>query len=263
MKKNYGYYLINLDRAKDRLKLMTKEFEKNNIEFNRIPAIDYKEININSYSIKNLYDRDLVPGEIGCYLSHLKTLKIFLNSSEEFAIILEDDAILEQNFDEVIYKTINSYNELDDSNKWDILKLKNGKRRNIKIKNIDDRYFIGACGTSIPITTIGAIWTRSAAKKFLNKVGYDTPIIRRPIDCELQHPWEYDLLIYNLLPSVIKTAEFETQIQIDKNLRKSNFIKQISYEVKRIIPKYSYLIKRHGLKKFYMSFIAKKTEKVL
>ena len=36
----------------------------------------------------------LTPGELGCTLSHLMALKFFLNTNENFALILEDDAIL-------------------------------------------------------------------------------------------------------------------------------------------------------------------------
>lgn len=262
MESKYNFYLINLERAKERLASMTKEFERNNIEFIRIDAVDAKKIDPRTYSIKNRYDRDLVSGEIGCFLSHVKTLKTFLDSPDEFAVIIEDDAVLADGFNEVINKTIGFYNELDDFNKWDILKLRNGKRRNIKVRSIDEKYFIGACGTSIPITTIGAIWTRKGAKKFLQKTGYNKTIIKRPIDCELQHPWEYDLLIYNLLPSIIKDAEVATQIQVDSHSRKSKLMRQISYELNRLIPKYYYLIRKHGFLKFYNSFIAKKTEKV-
>ena len=262
MENKYNFYLINLERAKERLALMTKEFQRNHIEFIRIDAVDAKEIDESSYTIKNMYDRNLVSGEIGCYLSHVKTLKAFLDSPDEFAIIIEDDAILADGFDEIVKKAIDSYGQLENFNKWDVLKLKNGKRRNIKVQDIDENYFIGACGTSIPITTIGAIWTRAGAEKFLRKTGYNKPIIKRPIDCELQHPWEYDLLIYNLLPSIIKDAEVETQIVIDSRTRKANVMRQISYELNRLFPKYFYLIKKHGFIKFYNSFIAKKTERV-
>lgn len=258
----YQTYLINLDRATDRLQLMVKEFEKCQIDFERISAVDAKKLDSNSYQIKNKYDRELVPGEIGCYLSHVKTLSHFLSSDNDFAIIIEDDAILAPDFKNIVEKALIKYNTLPKKHQWDVLKLFNGKRRHIKIADIDQNYIIAACGTSIPITTIAAIWTKDAARKFLNKINQPLPVISRPIDCDLQHAWEFDLRIYNLLPTIVKPAPVETQIQINKSLRKSKFPRQIIYELNRLIPKYMYLINHHGLSDFYNSFIAKKNEKI-
>ena len=259
----YQTYLINLDRATERLKVMEQEFEKNNVTYERIAAVDAKKLTDDLYLIDNKYDRDFVPGEIGCYLSHVKALETFLSSDNQFAVILEDDAIFDPQYKYSIEKAIDTYNDLSKKHQWDVLKIYNGKRRHIKVKDLDERFSIGACGTSIPIMGIGAIWTRKGAEKFLNKiVKNNKPVISRPIDCELQHPWEYDLLIYNLLPSIVKISGIETQIQLNTDLRKANFLLQVKYELNRLIPKHWYLIKQHGFKKYYDSFIAKKNEKI-
>ncbi|MGU9940092.1 glycosyltransferase family 25 protein [Empedobacter brevis] len=258
----YQTYLINLDRADERLKLMENEFNKCEISYERISAIDAKTLNPSSYKVNNKYDRDLVPGEIGCYLSHVKTLEIFLNSDNEFAVIIEDDAILADDFKSAVEHSLSIYDRLPTKDQWDVLKLFNGKRKHIKIANVDEKHIIAACGTSIPITTIAAIWTRKAAEKFLTKIKKPLPTIQRPIDCDLQHAWEFDLRIYNLLPSLVKPAPVETQIQIDRQLKKAKLLRQIRYELNRVFPKYFYLINHHGLKKFYDSFIAKKNERI-
>ena len=199
-----------------------------------------------------------MPGEIGCYLSHIKVLQTFLASNHEFAIIIEDDAVLHEHYKQMTEKAMAAYKTLSEYEQWDVLKLFNRKRHHIKICDLDANYFIGACGTSIPITTIAPIWTRTAAKKFLDKVCNPLPEIKRPIDCDLQHAWEYDLKIYNLLPTLVTPAPVETQIQLNANFRKANFFLQVKYELNRLFPKYAYLIKQHGFKKFYHSFVAKK-----
>lgn len=255
-------YLINLDRASDRLEKMKIEFEKTGIGYERISAVDARKLKGDEYIINNQYDRDLIPGEIGCYLSHVETLQIFLESTYNFALIIEDDAILPENLKSIINESVVQYDSLDKKYRWDVLKL-NSRRRYIKIKEVKNTdYFIGACGTSIPITTIAAVWTRKGAEKFLQKTIDSKPVIKRPIDCELQHPWEYDLKIYNLLPSLIKGFPAESQIQQDLSLRKAKLGRQIWYEVKRIIPKYNYYIKAFGFKAFWNSFVLKKTDKI-
>ncbi|WP_097345469.1 glycosyltransferase family 25 protein [Escherichia coli] len=50
--------------------------------------------NLTNESIDKI-GRNLSPGEVGCYLSHIKCLKNFLSSGDEFAIILEDDVTLD------------------------------------------------------------------------------------------------------------------------------------------------------------------------
>ncbi len=35
----------------------------------------------------------LTPGELGCTLSHLQALQLFLDTDDQYALILEDDAI--------------------------------------------------------------------------------------------------------------------------------------------------------------------------
>ena len=258
---NYQTYLINLDRAKDRLNLMEYELDKAQVSYERISAIDASKLNSEEYTIRNKYDRELVSGEIGCYLSHVKTMKTFLHSEFDFALIIEDDAILVDNFKSILENSIITYNELPKKHQWDVLKLFNGKRKHIKITDIDNSYLIGACGTSIPITTIAAVWTRKAAEKFLAKINSEKPIICRPIDCDLQHPWEFDLRIYNLLPSLVQPAPVETQIQLEQHLKKAKLFKQIKYELNRIFPKYIYYISHHGTKEFYTSFIERKNKK--
>lgn len=264
MKTTYKYqtYLINLDRAKERLAIMNQELNKHQITYERIDAVDAKILDHSTYVIDNKYDRDLVPGEIGCYLSHVKALQTFLASENDFAIILEDDAILDPQYKYITEKAMTDFSSYSDYEKWDVLKLYNKKRRHIKIKDLDDKFIIGACGTSVPIMGIAAIWTRVAAEKFIHKVCNPLPTITRPIDCDLQHPWEYNLTIYNLLPTIVEISGIETQIQVNRDLRKSAFGLQLKYELNRLFPKYWYLINKHGFKKFYDSFIAKKNPKI-
>jgi glycosyl transferase family 25 len=162
----YQTYLINLDRATDRLELMQKEFEKCEITYERISAVDAKTLDSSTYKVKNKYDRDLVPGEIGCYLSHVKTLETFLASENDFALIIEDDAILVNDFKSAVEKAMNQYNDLKVKDHWDVLKLFNGKRKHIKIADVDQKYIIAACGTSIPITTLQPFGQEKQQKNF-------------------------------------------------------------------------------------------------
>lgn len=258
----YSTYLINLDRTPDRLSIMKNELAKCEMEFVRVRAVDSRNLDTSKFIIKNHYKREISLGEIGCYMSHVKVMKQFLNSDNEFAVILEDDIKLQNDFKQIVEKVMDGYTLLPEKHQWDILKLYNGKRRHIKITDIDSKHIIGACGKSVPVGTVAAVFTRKAAEKFLSVSGREVTTIKRPIDSELQNAWEYDLRIYNVLPSIVSLIPVETEIHVHgrpKTIRR----KQIKEEVLRFIPKHLYLIKHHGIKAYYNSFIVKKNPKIL
>lgn len=256
---NFQTYLINLERAKDRLEWMKQHFEAEQMTFERIDAVDARVLDPGHYVIRNRFSRDLLLPEVGCYLSHVKALQTFLQSDHHFALVIEDDAVLAPGFRQVVEKSIAQRDSLPVKHRWDVLKLYNGKRHHIKIADIDAQHILAACGISIPITTIAAVWTRPAAEKFLSKVVGEKPVVKRPIDCDLQHPWEYNLRIYNVLPSLTYgDPRWESSVRVSRP--KKVMHKQVLYEIKRFIPKLTYLIGHHGVGAFYRSFIAKKNE---
>lgn len=262
----YKIYLINLKRSPDRLARMQYEFRKNNISgVERIDAVDGQNLNHKSYIATNRFKRNMVAGEFACYLSHIKALQKFLEEEVDFVVILEDDISIASDFNLVVMKAINSYSELPENKRWDVLKLWNRNRRNIRIYDIDQTHFIGLCGTSIPGGTLGAVWTKEGARKFLKKVfsSQQQPVIGRPIDCDLQHAWEFGLTIYNLLPSVVLLHETPSVIDESRAEKHATFPGGVLYEINRLIPKYKYYIDLQGFRKFLNSFILKKNERVL
>ncbi|TCM68136.1 glycosyl transferase family 25 [Acinetobacter calcoaceticus] len=69
------------------------------------PNITYQKIGIKGAEVptKQYFDlavkgrsKPLSPGELGCTLSHLKALELFLNTNDKYALIFEDDAIIPQ-----------------------------------------------------------------------------------------------------------------------------------------------------------------------
>jgi len=254
---SYAVYLINLDRAVSRLKLMEDELRAAGIhDYQRVAAVDGQRLTEHDFIIRNRFKKEISPGEIGCFLSHVKTMQSFVASSLDYAVVLEDDAKLKAQFKQVVELVLSQSKDLDAGIRWDVLKLYNGTRRNIFVDRVSEEYFIGSCGTSIPSRTVGAIWTREGARRFLDKVMQNgAPVIGRPIDCELQHPWEYDLTIFNLLPSITDSLDVPTQIQLRSERRKSKIAKIIKYELARLMPKYRYYLKRHGWSRFFRSFI--------
>ena len=90
--------VINLDRSPDRWMSTRSQLEKIGISAERVPAVDGKNLAPPLYRKKSSLNlgcpRDLLPGEIGCYLSHLNCWKKLLQSNEKFALIMEDDILI-------------------------------------------------------------------------------------------------------------------------------------------------------------------------
>ena len=89
-------YWINLDRSEIRRTNMTKLLSTINIPSHRIIATDGKNISDNdlykNFSHIQKYRSKI---EYACLLSHLNSIKIFTESSNNIALILEDDISLE------------------------------------------------------------------------------------------------------------------------------------------------------------------------
>lgn len=94
-------FVINLDSSRDRLSRITNQLNKLNVEFQRIPAVCGKHLSdddvsnvtypINHVETKTRFTRALTKGEIGCFLSHKICWQLLVESTDQRAVILEDD----------------------------------------------------------------------------------------------------------------------------------------------------------------------------
>lgn len=90
-------YLINLDRATERLERMRQQLLAADIDFVRISAIDGRSLS--SAEVKQYLTKEgswgwLTPGEIGCFLSHRLCWQAIADGTYEYGVILEDDVVL-------------------------------------------------------------------------------------------------------------------------------------------------------------------------
>ena len=112
----------------------------------------------NTYTIhyKNVNPK----GTYGCYLSHYKILKNFIDDKKKnILLVLEDDASFISEFEDYLYKFINELPK-----KWDVLYLgwtDNGAPPK------DYKEFTLKPGNRGVLTTIGYIINKQGAKKYL------------------------------------------------------------------------------------------------
>jgi GR25 family glycosyltransferase involved in LPS biosynthesis len=103
-------YVINLKRRPDRLQYFYDNypFDKNNVEV--VYGFDGKNVEQeNNYEVDifNKLSNNLMPGEKGCFISHLRIYKDIVDKNIPFAVVMEDDCAFCENFKDKINNIIN------------------------------------------------------------------------------------------------------------------------------------------------------------
>ncbi|MBP3692978.1 MAG: glycosyltransferase family 25 protein [Thermoguttaceae bacterium] len=98
-KKTLLCHIINLDRSPERWEKIQANFSQIPLTVRRISGIEVRSLDeplpvpFLSVSFALRMGRPAVPGEIGCYASHLKAMKEFLATDFDFCLICEDDVV--------------------------------------------------------------------------------------------------------------------------------------------------------------------------
>ena len=95
-----NFYVINLDRSPQRWVDTSKALSDLGIQAIRVPAVDGKSVSSEHWmptfdapKFRFCHGVDALPGEYGCYASHLAAISAFLKTSEETCVIFEDDVL--------------------------------------------------------------------------------------------------------------------------------------------------------------------------
>lgn len=98
-------YVINLDRAPDRMTRMDVALRHFGLAYHRIAAVDGKALSAaEQQDAVDLSPDAVAPnaGQIGCFLSHKTAWEKIAAGQAEFALILEDDVVFARNFADVL-----------------------------------------------------------------------------------------------------------------------------------------------------------------
>lgn len=133
--KDYNIKVINMYNRADRLISITEKLKKENLDFQRIEAVDGKELKLTPELLSLFKDNDFGfrRGVIGCALSHYNLWKELVNSNKSYYVIMEDDASFCQNFSTKLSQLLTVRN-------YDILFLGYHMSQNNKDLN-HDRYY--------------------------------------------------------------------------------------------------------------------------
>jgi glycosyl transferase family 25 len=110
--------------------------------------------------------------------------------------VLEDDAILDNNFDAVLDSL---FDEL--KGPWDLVHLSGAAKQAVKaISRMRDYHLVRY--SRIPSGTVGYLISQAGARKLLK------PIVRHwPIDTDIRQPWQFSLDIYGVHPPIVAHDE--------------------------------------------------------
>ena len=210
-------YLINLDGSSERLASATAQLQQHGIAFERIAAVDGRKIP--AAELEQLYDkkraiqymgRDLSPGEIGCYLSHIKAIQAFLASNADIAVVLEDDFRILHDYTAPIQKATN-WLDANGHKNWHAINISNNKLKiatslcPIALEGGNSQLFHAHY---FPMLATAIVWSRAGAKAFLS-AGQD---IFCPYDNYLRYWQTRENKGYSIFPPLLCTTEVDSDI---------------------------------------------------
>jgi glycosyl transferase family 25 len=116
-------WVINLDRAPERLARIGAQLQQLGLPFQRLSAVDARQLSaeqlasLDSAAYASKHGKPPVLGELGCYLSHVQVMRQFLSSDAAFALVLEDDVLLRPVLPAVLQALVKH------PKRWDMVKL--------------------------------------------------------------------------------------------------------------------------------------------
>ncbi|PWG05430.1 glycosyltransferase family 25 protein [Polaribacter aquimarinus] len=195
---SYKFYYINLDKSKDRRDFMEKQFNELNIPITRISAVYGKDLDrvfIKKEKKKhNILAHFPFPndGEIGICLTHFKLWEFLSKQPEDFSIVLEDDALIQNNLIkdlERILKKVTIDTFVDISGKKGFYSLEKNELIN--------KYLIP------PVLMIGQIIGKNAAKKLYENLSN----YYAPIDVMKQDIYKHRVALYSTNKSYVVSID--------------------------------------------------------
>lgn len=179
-------YIINLKHATERWEAIRKNLQERGIPHTRVDGVcganlpdKLDEFNERKFNV--FHGKAMNKSEIGCYLSHMQVFRTFLESDNEYALVLEDDVTLPENMTSLL-ETALPYQTF-----WDMIRLTSVKQgKYVPFAPLSDGYSL--CYNLRQLKSTGAyLINRRAARCCLDKM---LPMFI-PYDVALDREWHY------------------------------------------------------------------------
>lgn len=201
--------VISLADATERRESIAKQLRQFGFKFSFFDAIDGRgkqPQDFEEYDKQNFlynYGRPASAGEIGCYLSHLALWR-YCEQLNKTLLILEDDAIIEENF-------IDSLALLNEAKNLNFVRLQKCDRSSKYYSVCTDGKLSIVKYIKSPQGLLGYLIRPSCAKALVEAGSR----IRYPVDVFVRKFWQHKQPIYGLKPPVVRGSVFPTMIGDD------------------------------------------------
>jgi glycosyl transferase, family 25 len=189
--------VINLDRSQHRLVKITGQLDRLGLIWERLPAADGKNLDMSDTqlldlaSFKRLHGKMPLAGELGCYLSHVWCMQRLMGSGHEYALIVEDDALLGDGLPGVLEDLLSKPSQ------WDMVKL-SGMHSGTPLKV---SALAGGHALAVPLSR----YTGSSCYLINRKVAalYAQSLLpmKLPYDHEYDRAWAYGFKMRMVVPA--------------------------------------------------------------
>lgn len=205
-------FVISLAREAERRTRMTQELAGFDVEF--FDAVDGATLNAAQYAhrmdtewFRIMRGRELDPGEIGCFLSHYNLWERLVETGTPCALILEDDARLEDGFAVIIDEAMKIAAE------WDVVYLARMKK---PLRTVRTVAVLDGCRWLVQCRRrtggVGYLIRLEAAEALLHYCWR----IRAPIDYLYTGWWDNGLRVYAVDPPIVRHAGMPSTIMTGK-----------------------------------------------
>lgn len=186
--------VINLDRDVESLAHISAELARAGLVFDRFAAVDGDDLPgwLKHYFAKA--SATLMPGEIGCYASHLAICRDMAARNAP-ALVLEDDVALPPNLPMLLTRLLAVLPE-----GWDFVRLSYPSKRAMDhVAHLAGAYDLVRY-THVPTSTGAYLLSPSGARKFLA-----APVSRdNPVDHDLRRVWAWRLSTFGVAPPLVQ-----------------------------------------------------------
>lgn len=193
-------YLINIDRAAERLAEIKRQSDELGIAIVRVDGVDGallprdQWVDVDHNLFQRRHGRVILPGEYGCYRSHLMALRQFLESSNETAVIIEDDILLDREF---MARALAVKDAVPNA---EVIKLVNHRWSGFRATTHSGKGdVVGRCLFGPQGSTACYLVTRSGAEKIVKSLA----VMSLPWDVAVERGWDMRASIFSTRANIV------------------------------------------------------------
>jgi glycosyl transferase, family 25 len=227
MGKKNKIYVISLQDEIKRRQSVASQLKEQGINYVFVDALDLRDdqaLHKNQYYSESkslaILGREMTAGEVGCAVSHRWAYQRAISEGLDYALIIEDDALLAGNLNE-LFDFVDAH-----TISWDIIILGYSKLKSSDAINFYRMEPVGRVHSSYLGNKIGRVWrnwTCGTVGYLISKSGAVKLLNSSDKVCVVADSWGYfenalDLKIFHHRPNIVyeNFTSFESSIQNDR-----------------------------------------------